>query len=58
MPQRPGGATRLIGAGVGSVLSMSYAVHVEAARVLLERFYRELVSDVNIGQALEAAGPP
>ena len=47
-------ATRLIGAGVGSVLSMSHAVHVEAARVLLERFYRELVSDVTIGQALEA----
>jgi hypothetical protein len=47
-------APRLIEAGVGSVLSMSHAVHVEAARVLLERFYRELVADVTIGQALEA----
>jgi len=47
-------APRLIDAGVGSVLSMSHAVHVEAAQVLLERFYRELVSDVTVGQALEA----
>jgi tetratricopeptide (TPR) repeat protein len=47
-------APRLIAAGVGSVLSMSHAVHVEATRVLLERFYRELVADVTVGQALEA----
>jgi tetratricopeptide (TPR) repeat protein len=47
-------APRLIAAGVGSVLSMSHAVHVEAARLLLERFYHELVADVTVGQALEA----
>jgi hypothetical protein len=45
-------APRLIQAGVGSVLSMSYAVHVEAARVLLDRFYRELVRGSAIGQAV------
>ena len=33
-------APRLIQAGVGSVLSMGHAVHVEAARLLLDRFYR------------------
>lgn len=46
-------APRLIEAGVGSVISMSHAVHVEAARVLLERFYRELVTGVTVGEALE-----
>ena len=45
-------APRLIQAGVGSVLSMSHAVHVEAARVLLDRFYRELVRGTTIGQAV------
>src|SRR5439155_12190132 len=39
-------------AGVGSVLSMGHAVHVEAARVLLDRFYRELVRGTTIGQAI------
>ncbi len=46
-------APRLLQAGVGSVLSMSHAVHVEAARILLARFYRELVSGATVGQALE-----
>ncbi|HEX7679252.1 MAG TPA: CHAT domain-containing protein, partial [Thermoanaerobaculia bacterium] len=46
-------APRLIEAGVGSVISMSHAVHVEAARILLERFYRELVTGCTVGQALE-----
>jgi tetratricopeptide (TPR) repeat protein len=45
-------APRLIEAGVGSVISMSHAVHVEAARILLERFYRELVAGGTIGEAL------
>lgn len=48
-----GVAPRLIAAGVGSVLAMSHAVHVEAARVLLERFYRELVTGVSVGQAVD-----
>ncbi len=48
-------APRLIQAGVGSVLSMGHAVHVEAARVLLDRFYRELVRGTTIGQAVAQA---
>ena len=48
-----GVAPRLIAAGVGSVVAMSYAVHVEATRVLLDRFYRELVAGASIGQALD-----
>lgn len=46
-------APGLIESGVGSVISMSHAVHVEAARILLERFYRELVTGCTVGQALE-----
>lgn len=45
-------APRLIEAGVGSVLSMGHAVHVEAARILLDRFYRELVRGTTIGHAV------
>jgi hypothetical protein len=45
-------APRLMQAGVGSVLSMGHAVHVEAARVLLDRFYRELVRGTTIGHAV------
>lgn len=45
-------APRLIQAGVGSVLSMGHAVHVEAARILLDRFYRELVGGGTIGHAV------
>lgn len=48
-------APRLIQAGVGSVLSMGHAVHVEAARLLLDRFYRELVRGATIGQAVAEA---
>src|SRR5262249_17304563 len=49
-----GVAPALLEAGVGSVLSMSHAVHVEATRILLARFYEELARGVSIGQALEA----
>ena len=48
-------APRLIQAGVGSALSMGHAVHVEAARLLLDRFYRELVRGTTIGQAIAEA---
>jgi tetratricopeptide (TPR) repeat protein len=48
-------APRLIQAGVGSVLSMSHAVHVEAARLLLDRFYRELTNGATIGHAVAQA---
>ncbi len=36
------------------MVAMSHSVHVEAARILFERFYRELVAGKTIGQALEA----
>ncbi|NRF65442.1 CHAT domain-containing protein [Aquincola sp. S2] len=45
-------APRLIQAGVGSVLSMGHAVHVQAATILLDRFYRELVRGTTIGHAV------
>lgn len=45
-------APRLIQAGVGSVVAMGHAIHVEAARLLLDRFYRELVRGTTIGQAM------
>jgi hypothetical protein len=45
-------APRLLQAGVGSVVSMGHAVHVEAARILLDRFYRELASGTSIGHAV------
>ncbi len=45
-------APRLIRSGVGSVLSMSHAVHVEATRRLLDRFYRELVRGATVGHAV------
>ncbi len=48
-------ALQLIDAGVGSVLAMSHAVHVEATRLLMEGFYRELVRGTTIDQALSAA---
>jgi tetratricopeptide (TPR) repeat protein len=48
-----GVAPALIEAGVGSVLAMSHAVHVEAAKVLLARIYAELAEGATIGEALE-----
>lgn len=45
-------APRLIQSGVGSVLSMGHAVHVEADRILFDRFYRELVRGTTIGHAV------
>jgi tetratricopeptide (TPR) repeat protein len=48
-------APRLIRAGVSSVLSMGHAVHVEAARLLLDRFYRELAGGATIGHAVAQA---
>ncbi|MFO0757721.1 MAG: CHAT domain-containing protein [Byssovorax sp.] len=47
-------APRLIEAGVGSVVAMSYAVHVEAAKVLMARFYAVLSEGSTIGEAMEA----
>ena len=38
-------APALLASGVGSVVAFSHAVHVEAARLLVERLYRELSPD-------------
>ncbi len=45
-------APRLLQSGVGSVVAMGHAVHVEAARILLDAFYRELASGTSIGHAV------
>lgn len=48
-------APALLQSGVGSVLAFSHAVHVEAARILVERLYRELAGGAGIGEALQEA---
>jgi len=48
-------APALIKSGVGSVIAFSHSVHVEAARLLVERFYQALVDGLTIGQSLEEA---
>jgi len=47
-------APSLIHAGVGSVLAMGHAVHVEATRLLMDCFYRELVQGATIDEAVSA----
>ncbi|HUV89409.1 MAG TPA: CHAT domain-containing protein, partial [Anaerolineae bacterium] len=46
-------APALLQSGVGSVVAFSHAVHVRAATLLVERFYRELCEGQTVGQALE-----
>ena len=48
-------APALLQSGVGSVVAFSHAVHVQAARLLVERFYRELCAGRTVGQSLEEA---
>jgi hypothetical protein len=48
-------APALLESGVGSVVAFSHSVHVHAARLLVERFYRELAGGRTIGQALQEA---
>jgi len=48
-------APALLQSGVGSVVAFSHSVHVEAARILVERFYRELCKGLTVGHALEEA---
>jgi tetratricopeptide (TPR) repeat protein len=48
-------APALLESGVGSVVAFSHAVHVGAARLLVERFYGELCTGLTVGQALEEA---
>ena len=46
-------APALLQSGVGSVVAFSHAVHVEAAKLFVERFYRQLAAGRSIGGALE-----
>jgi len=46
-------APALLKCGVGSVIAFSHSVHVEASRLLVERFYGELCEKKTIGQALQ-----
>ncbi len=48
-------APALLASGVGSVVAFSHSVHVEAAKLLVERFYQELVRGRTIGEALAKA---
>jgi tetratricopeptide (TPR) repeat protein len=55
MPVHGSVAPALLGAGVGSVLAFSHNVSIDASRILVERFYRELVLGRSIAEALAAA---
>lgn len=46
-------APALLKCGVGSVVAFSHSVHIEASRLLVERFYRELAQGKTAGSALE-----
>ena len=48
-------ASKLIEAGIGSVLAMNYSVFVEATRLLTAAFYGALANGKTIGQAVDAA---
>nr|VFK17456.1 MAG: Tetratricopeptide repeat-containing protein [Candidatus Kentron sp. LFY] len=48
-------APALLEGGVGSVVAFSHTVHIEAARILVEHFYRELVAGSNVGKAVDLA---
>lgn len=48
-------APALLESGVGSVVAFSHSVHVEAARLVVEAFYRELADGRTIGRALQSA---
>jgi tetratricopeptide (TPR) repeat protein len=48
-------APALLQSGVGSVIAFSHSVHVEAARLFVERFYKKLAAGKTVGQVLEEA---
>lgn len=48
-------APALLESGVGSVVAYSHSIHVEASRLLVERFYRELAAGLSVGEALAEA---
>lgn len=48
-------APALLASGVGSVVAFSHNVSLDASRLLVERFYRELAAGRAVGQALAGA---
>jgi hypothetical protein len=48
-------APALLESGVGSVVAFSHSVHIQAAQILVKRFYQELVSGQSVGAALQEA---
>jgi hypothetical protein len=48
-------APALLDSGVGSVVAFSHSVHIRAARIFVERFYRELIARQSVGSAVQEA---
>ena len=48
-------APALLDSGVGSVVAFSHSVHIRAARIFVERFYKELVTRQSVGSAVQEA---
>ena len=48
-------APALLDSGVGSVVAFSHSVHIRAARIFVERFYKELVAHQSVGSAVQEA---
>jgi CHAT domain-containing protein len=48
-------APALLESGVGTVVAYSHSIHIEASRLLVESFYRELADGMTVGQALSEA---
>jgi tetratricopeptide (TPR) repeat protein len=48
-------APALLESGVGSVVAFSHSVHIQAARILVECFYKKLVGGLSVGAALQEA---
>lgn len=48
-------APALLDSGVGSVVAFSHSVHIQAARIFVERFYQELTSGQSVGFAVQEA---
>ena len=48
-------APALLDSGVGSVVAFSHSVHIRAARIFVERFYKELTTCQSVGAAMQEA---
>jgi tetratricopeptide (TPR) repeat protein len=48
-------APALLDSGVGSVVAFSHSVHIRAARIFVERFYKELIARQSVGSAVQEA---